>query len=232
MTMTPFNGDLTQALKWMHNNAPNIQSMVNAKASWYSRFHTTFWTDWETNIFNLQTCNTFGLMIWCIILNVPASLFGLYPLNVSWAYGPNRQNYVESGENSPEVDPNSVGGNFYGGGDSTVINLNEVRWALQLRYVALVSDGRLSFINQMLQFIFNQGQPWSFPAKRYFYCTDITAPAQSLTPSLPVTKPLYMEYRIGANLPVSGQFLTFMNSPQYGIMPSCCGSSYKVIQET
>jgi Protein of unknown function (DUF2612) len=230
MTMTPFNGDMKQALKWMHNNAPNIQLMVDKKSDWYSQYHTTFWSDWEKNVFNLQTANTFGLMIWCIILNVPASLFGLYPLNVSWAYGPNRENFIESGMNSP-VNPNTVGGNFYGGGDSTIINLTEVRWALQLRYVALVADGRLSFINEMLKYIFNSDQPWNFPGKRYFYVTDITAPTQTLTPSAPVSRPMYMEYRIGSGLPISGQFLNLMNSPQYGITPSVAGVAYHVIQE-
>jgi Protein of unknown function (DUF2612) len=230
MTMVPFNGDITQAMKWMQNNAPNIQLMVSKKSDWYTQYHTTFWNDWETNVFDLGTANTFGLMIWCIILGLPASLFGLYPLNVTWAYGPNRKNYIESGLNSP-VNPETIGGNFYGGGDSTIINLTEVRWALQLRYVALVSDGRISFINKMLRFIFNGDRAWNFAGKRYFYVTDITAPAQTLTPSVPVNKPLYMEYRIGAGLPISGQFLNLMNSPQYGIVPSCAGTSYKVIQE-
>jgi Protein of unknown function (DUF2612) len=230
MTMVPFNGDITQAMKWMQNNAPNIQLMVSKKSDWYTQYHATFWSDWQKNIFDLRTANTFGLMIWCIILGLPASLFGLYPLNVTWAYGPNRKNYIESGMNSP-VNPETIGGNFYGGGDSTIINLTEVRWALQLRYVSLVSDGRLSFINEMLRFIFNGDRPWSFPSKRYFYVTDSTAPVQTLTPSLPVTKPLYMEYRIGSGLPISGQFLNLMNSPQYGITPSCAGTSYLVIQE-
>jgi Protein of unknown function (DUF2612) len=232
MTMTPFNGDIHQSLKWMQNNAPNIQTLIQQKSDWYSQYHTSFWTGWEANIFDLRTANTFGLMIWCIILGVPSTLFGLYPNNVSWAYGNQRQNYIADDANSPTTNPNEMGGNFYGGGDSTVLNLDEVRWALQLRYVALVSDGRISFINTMLRFIFNQGQPWSFPGKRYFYLTDITAPAQTLTPSAPVTTAHYMEYRVGLNLPISAQFINLLNSAQYGFMPSCAGTRYQVIQES
>jgi hypothetical protein len=99
-------------------------------------------------------------MIWCIILGVPSQLFGLYPGNTSFAYGAYRQNYVYSGEGYAIMDPNMQGGNFYGGGDTTVLNLNEVVYALQLRYASLVSNGRISFINRMLNFIFNGGKPW------------------------------------------------------------------------
>jgi len=232
MTMTPYNGDLTQALKWLQNNAPNIQSLVNQKANWYTQFNDQFWADWETNIFNISTANPFGIMIWCIILNVPASLFGLYVTGqTSWAYGANRQNYVYSALHV-ESNPNTVGGNFYGGENTTIVNIQEARWVLMLRCAALVSNGRLSYINQMLKFIFNSNQAWNFPGKSYFYVTDSTAPAQTLVPTAPVTTPFYMEYRIGLNFSVSSQFINILNSPQYGIVPTCAGSKYLVVQET
>jgi hypothetical protein len=237
MTMNPYDGDLTQALKWMQNNAPNIQSLVAQKSAWYQQFNTTFWTNWQENVFNLQTANSFGLMIWCIILGVPSQLFGLYPLNNSFAYGPNRQNYVYTGTQEswdPITDPNMTGGNFYGGGDTTVLNLNEVRWMLQLRYVALVSNGRLSFINRMLNFIFNGGLPWNWANKQYFYVADLTVTGNDPAgnPIAAIAQPSYLEYRIGANTGLSSGSINLMNSPQYGIVPCGAGSSYLVVQET
>lgn len=303
MSVTKYNGDLQQAMKWLQNNAPRIQQMVQSKADWYEQFHTQFWANWESNVFDLRTANAFGLSIWCIILNVPADLFGLFPENLSWGYGPNRQNYTSVGDpNAPTTDPNTPGGNFYGGGNTTLLNLNEVRWALQLRYASLISDGRLSYINQMLNFIFNGGQPWDFPGKKYFYVADGTVTAQpanvtaiyvagvlqsvaaysvnvntgvvtfttapangaavtwtgsfnqaiagtpvnigtgngsnktfTLTaPGIvnPVTTTNYMEYRVGANMGLSAQFITLLNSSQYGICPSCAGIKYLVVQES
>jgi hypothetical protein len=232
MTMTPASTDITRALKWLQNNAPNIQSLINSKSDWYDQFHNNFWTQWETNVFDLETANSFGLMVWCIILGVPAQLFGLYPENNAWAYGAQRQNYKYSGSVPTLPNPNLVGGNFYGGGNTTLINIAEVRLALRLRYAALVSNGRLQFINYMLRWIFNNDQPWDFPGKRYFYVVDSTAPAQTLTPTPPVTTPHLMEYRVGANMGLSAQFINLLNSPQYGIVPSCAGTRYTVIQET
>ncbi len=300
MTMQVYNTDQTQVLKWMHNNAPNIQSLIQQKANWYNQFHEQFWTQWQSDVFNLATASPFGLMVWCVILNVPSSLFGLYPETNSWAFGVNRQNFVYSGSDPTLPDPNLVGGNFYGSGDSTLVNLNEVRWALQLRYAALVSNGSLKFINQMLNWIFNGGQPWNFAAKNYMYVADCTvsgtvpnitsvssngsvvssgitntgqtvtfsvAPLAGavltwsgtwngqtftnsplgtgngnqvsfgLTPNpangqiLPIAAPFYMEYRVGAGLAISPNFINLLNSPQYGIVPSCAGSRYLLVQE-
>jgi hypothetical protein len=231
MSLVPYNSDILQALKWMQNNAPAIQSLLNKKSAWYQQYQTNFWQQWTENVFDIRSANPFGLMIWCIILGVPSEIFGLFPLDNSWAYGPLRQNFVYSGLH-PVANPNLVGGNFYGGGNTTVVNLVEVRQALQLRYAALVSNGRIEYINRMLKNIFSPDDDWSFPEKKYFYCTDLTAPAQTLTPTAPVTTPFYLEYRIGINTKISAQFLGLMNSPQYGIMPVGAACRYLVKQES
>jgi len=124
----------------------------------------------------------------------------------------------------------NIGGNFYGGGSTTIINLGEVKQALQLRYVSLVSNGRFSFINRMLRYIFNNDQPWDYAAGNYFYVADNT-----LVPSTGVaeiTQSNYMEYRIGPALSLSDQFLTLLNTPEYGIIPSCAGVKYLVVKES
>lgn len=237
MTMKPFNGDITQALKWMQNNAPNIQSLVEQKAAWYQTFQTNFWQNWEANVFNLGTANNFGLYVWCIILNVPSQGFDLFPELNSFAYGNNRQNYIWNSTLNPTLpNPNVMGGNFAAGGSTSILTLREIRYALQLRYIALISNGRISFINKMLAFIFNNGQPWTsaqFAAGNYFYVCDNTMTAgQPLTPLTPPTQSMYLEYRIGKNMGLSSQFVNLLNSPQYGILPRGAGCRFLAVQET
>lgn len=181
MTVPTYNTDLTQCLKWMQNNAPNIQALVNQKANWYSQFQDKFWSDWEKNVFNIATANPFGIMIWCIILGVPSQLFGLYGNQRAWAYGKFRQNYVWSATGTPPSYANLIGGNYAGGSHTTVLNIQEARWALMLRYAALVSNGRIAFINKMLNWIFNNGLAWNFPAGKYFYVADSSM--VSITPA-------------------------------------------------
>lgn len=262
MSMTPYNTDLTRALKWMHNNAPKLQSIIQQKADWYSKYNTAFWTNWEANVFDIRTANAFGLVVWCIILGIPLDLFDFSPITNAFAYGAQRGNYLDGGGNvapiefvttpvlygngavipasnytlnettdavtftappvvgtvlswtatventntnqqlivqqprkfgtgdgtttvfnltpSDGANYNEVGNNFYGGGSNVVGLLSEIRYACQLRYVALVSNGRQQWINQMLQYIFNQGNPWNFPEKQYFYLTDNTLVPQDV----------------------------------------------------
>lgn len=262
MTMTPYSGDITRSLKWLQNNAPRIQSIIQQKADWYSKYNDAFWTNWQENVFDIRTANAFGLVVWCIILGIPLSTFNFQPNTNAFAFGPQRGNFLDGGGNTapisfvdtpvfyangtpvssssytlnatagtitystapatgtqlswtatvqqPETAQhltitqprvfgtgngtattfsiipsnsahyNEVGFNFYGGGAQNVGLLNEIRYACQLRYVALVSNGRQQWINQMLNYIFNGGQPWDFPNKKYFYLTDNTIAIQNV----------------------------------------------------
>ncbi|XAQ58105.1 hypothetical protein [Pseudomonas phage vB_Pae_SG_WM_Sew_P23] len=174
MTLPAYNSDIQQALKWLHNQAPGITGLIQRKAQWYDRFSRQFWANWERDVFNLKTANPFGLMVWCIILGTPSKGFGLYPKNSSWAFGRLRQNFIYSGTQVPPPADASPGGNFYGGGDAEILNLDEIRKVLQLRYVALISNGSIAYINRMLRYIFNDDEPWDEAAGLYFYLMDST----------------------------------------------------------
>lgn len=229
MTMVPYDGDIARALKWMHNNAPNIQSLITAKKAWYDQYNTKFWQNWETNVFDLRSANTFGLVIWCIILGVPTDLFSLEGLTNEWAYGANRQNFKWNSTINPGLaNPNTVGGNFYGAGRTVLSSLQEVRYALMLRYAALVSNGQISYINRMLKNTFSPNAPWDWANKKYAYVRDCTWVA---TGSTPVPAALTLEYAIGSGLNLSDQFLDLLRTPQYGILPSCAGSKIIVTKE-
>lgn len=126
--------------------------------------------------------------------------------------------------NSSPPDENTIGYNFQGGGDESVSLLSDVRYACQLRYVALLSNGKQQWINQMLMYIFNNNEPWDMTSGKYFYLTDSTQD-QSAIPNMT------MEYHVGPNLPVSAQFLNILNNREYGITPQSAGVPYTVIQD-
>lgn len=179
--MIPHDTDIERALKWLQNEAPNIQSLIKQKAAWYETYHERFWDDWYTTAFNIDTASDFGIVVWCIILGLSAEPFSLEPNEYSWAYGRNRQNFIYSGPLDPLQNPelNAIGGNFFGGGAGAVGNIDEIRKLLKLRYVALISNGSVSFVNKMLRHIFNGGKPWDFAAGQYFYLMDCTGAGTS-----------------------------------------------------
>lgn len=301
MTMKPYDGTITRALRWQENKAPRITSLMNQKQAWYDRYNTQFWQNWEAGVFDLRTANPFGLVVWCIILGLPLSLFNFEPLTNAWAYGVQRGNYMDGMHEAPfdfadgpyifedgvettgftfdastgavnfgaapgdgvvlrwsgtlnningepsEIDArqfgvgdgvnlafsivpdnvdnfNTVGFNFQGGGSESVNLLSDVRYACQLRYVALVSNGRQKWINEMLAYIFNEGQPFDISSGKYIYLTDGTEDGSAIPA-------MQMEYHVGPNSQLSDQFLNILNNPEYGIMPQCAGVKYTVIKD-
>jgi hypothetical protein len=221
MALTPYNTSLLQALKWQQNNAPNITALVTQKNNWYLNYQWSFWQNWFTNVFNLATANSFGILIWCIILGVPTQLFGLDSTTYAWAYGNQRQNYINSQTPAPP-DANLIGGNFAAGGQTTILNLQEARWILQLRYASLVGNGRIAYVNKMLNWIFNGGKPWNFAAGQYFYVTDCTS---AINP----TAPMVVTYHIGPAMGFSAQFVNLLNALQYGILPQFAGMQVSAV---
>lgn len=172
--MEKFNTDLTQVIKWLQNKAPSIQSIINSKSEWYERYNTVFWEQWEKDVFNLDTANEFGIYVWCEILGVPKDNFVFDPMDNAWAFGKERKNFVYSGMNTtiPAANRELVGGNFFGAGNQVVRSLEEARIILKLRYVTLISDGKIASINQAIQFAINKGQPWDFQNLKFLYAVD------------------------------------------------------------
>lgn len=225
--MLTYTGYIPRSLKWMHNKAPNITSLITQKSNWYGIYNTKFWDDWKRDVFDLRTANSFGLMIWCIILGVPSQAFGLYAKALHWAYGPFRQNFKWSGIEPPPSDANLLGGNFTGGSDRTVLNIKEVRACLRLRYYALVGNGSLAFINYALRDVFKEFVPngvWDYPGGQYVYASDESD-------TFDTTAPLVLEYRIGANVAISQNMINLLNLKQFGILPKLAGVKTIVVRD-
>lgn len=142
-----FSVDLLKALLWQYNEATNLQSLLEDKATWYHVNQTEFWQAWIADVFDLRTANDFGLSVWSIILNIP--LF----VNTNDDVGP------FFGFDS-QTDINFDNGIF---GDQSTYELpTEIkRIALQLRYFQLTSSGTVPETNRMLKYVFrNFGSAW------------------------------------------------------------------------
>lgn len=146
-----YNVDLLRAILWQYNESTNLLSLVTQKQEWYTEFQSDFWSDWFTNVFNLQTANIFGLAVWSIILNVP--LYIPYdpepddkPIWGFNAYNPS----FPTLENSYT---NFFGGNFSTRGDVVTLTEEEQRFLLRLRYYQLITRGEVGDINTFLNYL-------------------------------------------------------------------------------
>lgn len=176
--MEKYNASVLQHLKWEQNKAPNLTSLVEKKAEWLSEYNEGFWVDWYTNVFNIDTANSFGLSLWCIILGVSSDLFDFTPATQRWAFGRLRENFIYDPNyhtNNPlPANKQSKGGNFGSEGDS-LSNLDDVRTLLKFRYATLVSSGRIAYMNRMMNMILNKGKPWDVANHEYAYAIDSTS---------------------------------------------------------
>lgn len=75
MTNTILNYDpsvnLTKHIFWQYNNAPAINSLINAKQNWFNINQTEFWNNWVNDVLNITTANDYGLSVWGALLQVP-----------------------------------------------------------------------------------------------------------------------------------------------------------------
>lgn len=140
-----FSVDLLQALLWQYTDAERLQSLLTQKSAWYLENQTSFWSNWIDDVFNLQTANDFGLVVWGIILDIPLSV-GLSGTGARPVFG--FGDYNLNFENS----------NF-GRDSSGVAGLTTEgkRTLLRLRYFQLISDGSVPYTNFVLQQVFGQG---------------------------------------------------------------------------
>ena len=140
-----YNVDLLKALLWQYNDAVNLQALLEAKDTWYANNETAFWTDWYTNVFNLETADAFGLAVWSIILNQPLYVNGgtAAPQSGIFGLGSYNQN-LNNGNFGPQS------------GQTYQFSLETSRLLLRLRYYQLTSSGTVPEINRMLKSLFSK----------------------------------------------------------------------------
>ena len=62
--------NLLDCLLWQYNKATKLQSLVQSCQDEFEGNVKDFWDNFYTNIFNIDTANTFGLSVWGILLGV------------------------------------------------------------------------------------------------------------------------------------------------------------------
>ena len=143
-----FSVNSLQALLWQHDNAPVLTSLKTSKQAWYDEEHTAFWNDWYTDVFDLRTCNQFGMTVWALILNIPLAIIldPDFTQKVVFGFAPFGGNFDRSnfGRKSDVIQP---------------LTLEQQRLVLQLRYFQLISRGTVLSINRILLRLFQAFGP-------------------------------------------------------------------------
>lgn len=135
--------DILQSLLWQYENAENLKGLAERQQEWFNVNQTQFFEQWFVNVFDLQTANDFGLVVWSIILGLPLFV-EITPDNTNkkiFGFEEFWENY-DNGSYSSETQSNIV------------LTLEERRLVLQLRYFQLITRGAVTEINENLNRIF------------------------------------------------------------------------------
>lgn len=65
-----YQQDLSKVILWQYTDAEKFKALVENEQTFMNTAVTNFWQDFNRNIFNLATCNTFGLSLWGKLLGV------------------------------------------------------------------------------------------------------------------------------------------------------------------
>ncbi len=149
--------DLQAALLWQYNTAQRLQSLILDKQAWYTVNASEEFVNWFIFVFDLRTCNSFGLYVWSIILNVPLYTT-LPPAPVGYpAFGFDFFGFNFFGN---PADPQGANFSSGSGGGTSGLTLKQQRMLLQVRYFQLTTNGSVTEINRMLAYIFGTGTAW------------------------------------------------------------------------
>lgn len=131
--------DVTKAIFWQHNEAERLIKLITNKQAAIDKDNAQFWDDFYNDIFNLDTCNDFGLEIWAAILCV--------------SFGPEPQAPIPYAEIFGF--DGSEGQNFDNGVFQRVGNIvldsDQKRLILKLRYLKLISNATIAEINRAVR---------------------------------------------------------------------------------
>lgn len=139
-----YSVNLMRALLWQYNSALRLQGLLQAKQDWYNENQTAFWTNWQDDVFNLQTANDFGLAVWAIILGLP--------LSVAPADSSGQDIFGFAAD-----DENFNNGNFAATGTQVVLTTMQKRLVLRLRYFQLTTRHSVPQANAILKAVFGDG---------------------------------------------------------------------------
>jgi hypothetical protein len=142
-----FSVDLLKALLWQHDNAEALKTLLERKQDWYNVNQRDFWSNWYTDVFNIDTANSFGLAVWARILGIALAVEVESSIaKEAFGFGTNHKNF----EN----------GNFARAtaGEQS-LTVEQRRLVIKLRYFQLTSRGAVPETNEFLAALFgDQGR--------------------------------------------------------------------------
>ncbi len=142
--LPPLSLNLARNISWQYDEATALKGLVAAKQAFYTQNYSNFWLNWFSSVFDLTspTINTFGLIVWSIILDIPIGFISV-PSPTSpprFGFGNGRKNFGW--------------GNFTGVPAIPLLTTDECQRLLRMRFYAQTISPTIYNVNYALKDVF------------------------------------------------------------------------------
>lgn len=143
-----FTNELDENITWQFDNSDALKSLINGKKDFFTDAVDNFYTDWYRDVFNIDTANYFGLIVWAIILGCTeyielTSKIGQKAIG----FGEYHKNFHES--------------NFALSSYIYSLPTESLRKVLKAQMYNFNSNGSLHDINKLLNIIYPDNYPYA-----------------------------------------------------------------------
>lgn len=146
--MTMFSANFSDVILWQYDKSTNLKNLIYKKQSFYNDNVDNFFTNWYRDVFNIDTANHFGLLIWALILGCTEYIEITSNIDhKSFGFGPYHKNFNES--------------NFYLSNYIYTLPVELLRKVLKAQMYNFNSNGSLYDINKVLNIIYPEHNPYA-----------------------------------------------------------------------
>lgn len=143
-----FSIDILSSILWQYDNADKLKSLINNKHDFFDKHTSKFWENWYRDVFNIDTANYFGLIVWAIILGCNEYVNLTYKVGYkTFGFGPYHKNFYQS--------------NFALGTYILTLSENQLRKVVKAQMYNFNSNGSLYNINRLLVNLFPNNNPYA-----------------------------------------------------------------------
>ena len=146
--MTMFSADFSDVVLWQYDRAEKLKSLIANKQAFYDNNVDQFFNDWYTDVFNIDTANYFGLIIWALILGCTEYVELTSKIGQkAFGFGEYHKNFFQS--------------NFALSSYIYTLPTESLRKVLKAQMYNFNSNGSIYDINRVLNVIYPEHHPYA-----------------------------------------------------------------------
>lgn len=139
--------EITQAITWQYDKSSALVTLIQSEQDFYNSAVRDFWVNWERDVFNIDTANYFGLIVWATILGCTEYVEQTKKIRgTSFGFGQVHKNFYKS--------------NFSISSYVKSLPIESLRKLLKAQMYNFNSNGSIASYNRLLAMLFPNSEAY------------------------------------------------------------------------